>query len=123
MADSRRLAAVVLSAGTESLKQRGRQHRRGRGALDGGVGRPAAFAGVGYAARERPQVRVLCQRAGRQIEQPRADDAPAPPQLGDLWEGELYWIVLGVAQRSRLGVRRAARVPASACARMLSPSA
>jgi hypothetical protein len=39
-----------------------------------------------------------------QVEQPRADDAAAPPDLGDLGQVHLVAIELGMAQRRRLGV-------------------
>ena len=54
-----------------------------------------------------------CERAGsfdqggrRQIQQPRRDHAAAPPHLGDVPQIEVVLVVLGVAQRRRLGVDR-----------------
>ena len=47
------------------------------------------------------------QRRGGQVEQPRADDAAAPPDLGDLGEVEVVLVELGLAQRRRLGVLQA----------------
>ena len=51
------------------------------------------------------------QRAGGQVEQPRADDAAAPPELGDLGQVEVVPVVLRVAQRRRLGVDRVRLLP------------
>ena len=57
--------------------------------------RPAKFAEVGSSRSAR----------GGQVEQPRADHAAAPPDLGDLGDVDLVAIELGMAQRRRLGVR------------------
>ena len=48
--------------------------------------------------------RDLDQRGRRQVQQPRGDHAAAPPHLGDVRQIEVVLVVLGVAQRRRLGV-------------------
>ena len=44
------------------------------------------------------------QRGRRQVEQPGGDHAAAPPHLGDVGQIEVVLVVLGIAQRRRLGV-------------------
>ena len=44
--------------------------------------------------------RVLGQRHGRQVEQPRADDAAAAPELGDVGEVEVVAVLLGQLLRT-----------------------
>ena len=65
--------------------------------------RPANFASAGSSSKRR----------GRQVEQPRGDHAAAPPDFGDVGQIEVVLVVLGIAQRRRLGVDRRA----SACRR------
>jgi hypothetical protein len=58
-----------------------------------------------------------------QVEEPRRHHAAAPPQLGDRGEVEVVLVVLGVAERGRLGVDVVAALPMLACLRMFRPSA
>ena len=58
--------------------------------------RPSNFARAGSSIEGR----------GRQVEEPRRDDAPAPPDLGDVGKVQVVLVVLGVAERRRLGVDR-----------------
>ena len=50
------------------------------------------------------ELRVSLERCGREIEQPRGDDAAAPPHLGDLPEIEVVLVELGIRQGRRLRV-------------------
>ena len=58
--------------------------------------RPANFDSAG----------ILEQGGRRQVQQPRGDHAAAPPHLGDVAQVEIVLVVLGVAQRRRLGIDR-----------------
>src|SRR5471030_2965719 len=95
---------VGVAARAETGEQRRAQYRRGHALVDGGVDGPAALAGIGDAAGESVQGRILAQRGGRQIEQPGTDDATAPPQFRDLRQIEVVLVELGLAQGRRLGV-------------------
>ena len=44
------------------------------------------------------------ERLGGQVEEPGADHAAAPPDLGDFGRVDLIAVVLGVLERRRLGV-------------------
>ena len=44
------------------------------------------------------------QGLGRQVEQPRGDDASAPPDLGDVGEVQVVLVEFGMAQGGGLGV-------------------
>ena len=66
--------------------------------------RPAALAGVRDAAREVLELRDSGERRRGEVQQPRADDAAAPPDLGDLGDVEVVLVELGLAQRRGLGV-------------------
>ena len=64
------------------------------------------------------------KRGCRQVQQPRGDHAAAPPHFGDVAQIEIVLVVLGIAQRRRLGVdRRACCLPMLASRRMPIPSA
>ena len=56
----------------------------------------------------RPAKSSSCGRAGEgvggQVDEPRADDRAAPPDLGHLGDVDVVLVGLGVAQRRRLGV-------------------
>ena len=47
---------------------------------------------------------LSCERRRGQVEQPRGDDAAAPPHLGDVAQVEVVLVELGFAQRRGLGV-------------------
>ena len=97
---------VGLAPRAEALVERRGEHGRGHRLVDGGDGRPPPLTRVGHPAREVVEPRADEQGVGGEVEQPRRDDAPPPPQLGDLLEVELVLVELGVAQRRRLGVDR-----------------
>src|SRR5436853_4403797 len=63
-----------------SLVEGGAEHVGGDGFINGGLDGPAAFAGIGDLAGELRQGRVVEQGGGGQVEQPRGDDAAAPPR-------------------------------------------
>ena len=71
----------ALAAGREAAEEGGAEDRDGDAFVDGGEHGPAALAGVGDAAGEVVEVGVLRERVRRQVEQPRGDDAAAPPDL------------------------------------------
>src|SRR4051812_15670987 len=73
-----------LATRGETVVQRGAEHLGGNAFVDGGLDRPAAFAGIGHAAAELRQLRVGHQGLGGEIEQPRAHHAAAAPHLGHL---------------------------------------
>src|SRR5690349_19027369 len=50
---------IRLAARVEALVQRGGQHRRGHGLVDRGLDGPAALAGVGDAAGELRELRIV----------------------------------------------------------------
>ena len=79
-----RSAYSALPREFEARKQRRADHRRRHAFVDRRLQRPAALAGIRDAALEIRQLRVLPQRAGGEVEQPGADHAAAPPDLGDL---------------------------------------
>ena len=99
---------VRLAARREPLVEGGREDLGRDPLVDGRQDGPAPLAGVGDPPREPREVRRLEQRDRRQVEQPRGDDAAAPPDLGDVGEVQVVLVVLGVAERRRLGVHLAA---------------
>ena len=56
--------------------------------------RPANFARSGLSS----------SATGGQVQQPRGDDAAAPPDLGDVGQVQVVLVVLGVAQRRGFGI-------------------
>src|SRR4051794_37842861 len=95
---------LVLVARGEAREQRRGQPRRRHALVDRRVRRPAALARVRHPARELLELRALDERGRGEVEQPRADDAAAPPDLGDRRDVEVVLVELGLAQRRRLGV-------------------
>ena len=95
---------VGLAAGVEALVQGGREDVGRNGLVDGGVDGPASLAGVGDAAGEALQPGVLGEGRRGQVEEPRGDDAAAPPDLGDVRDVEVVLVVLRVPQRCGLRV-------------------
>src|SRR5690606_39847131 len=73
-----------LSLRSKTRKQRGGKHGRGHPGVDGGLQRPASFAGVGNASGEFFQSGVVLQRVGSEIKQPGVNYGAMPPDLGDL---------------------------------------
>ena len=84
--------------------ERRAQDRRRHPLLDRGDRCPAALAGVRDAPGEVVQAGRLLQRGCGEVEQPRADHAPAPPDLRHLGDVDFVAIVLGVVERRGLGV-------------------
>ena len=70
--------------GAEASKEGGRKDFRRHRLLDRGQYRPASLAGVLDEPCEIRQSWALDERGGGQVEKPGPDDAPAPPQLGDI---------------------------------------
>src|SRR5262245_37598473 len=102
------LRVVGLATRGEAAVERGAQHGCGYALVDGREDRPAALARVRHAAGELRELRILGERLRGEVEQPRRDDAAAPPDLGDLREVEVVLVVLRAAQGRRLGVDVAA---------------
>src|SRR5688572_28296660 len=85
----------VVAARPEPRVQRGGERVGRHLFLDGCRHGPAPLARVGDASLEALEVRIFTERARRQIQQPRADDAAAPPDFGNLGEVELVAVLLG----------------------------
>ena len=111
MADKMRLANSSLP----------REAKRSNSAeLSTGTGTPSSIAAARvhrpspesetYLPLEVRQVRTLEQRVGGQVEQPRANDAAAAPQLGHVRQVEVVLVQRGIAERRRLRVDLALRV-------------
>ena len=88
----------------EARVERGREHRGGDAFLDRRDRRPAALARVGDAAGELVERRGVVERRGGEVEEPRADDAAAAPDLGHLGRVDVELVELGPLERRRLGV-------------------
>ena len=95
---------IRLAARSEPRIKRRGKHRHRHTFINGGFNRPSAFAGVRHPARELRELGIFGERIRRQIQQPRSDDAAAPPHLGDVAQIELIFIVFRIAQRRRLAV-------------------
>src|SRR5436309_10031204 len=89
----------VILAGAETIEQRRGEDVDRHRLLDGGLERPPPFARVLDLARELRKLGALGEGARRQVEQPRGDDAAAPPQLGDVGEVELEAVAVGQGLR------------------------
>ena len=93
-----------FAARAEAREERGGQHRRRHASSIAAVivqrpspesdTRPPNFAQDG----------ILEQRRGREVQQPRSDDAATAPHLGDVGEVDVVLVVRGIAERRRLGV-------------------
>src|SRR5262249_6763476 len=105
------LRVYGFAARGESRVERGAEHGSRHALVDGRDDGPAALARIGHAPGELLQVRALRQRLGGEVEEPRRDDAAAPPDLGDLRKIEVVLVVLGMAQRRGLGVDLALLLP------------
>jgi len=57
-----------------------------------------------FIAPEIRERRVFDERRGREIEQPRCDNAAAPPHFGDGGQIEIVLIMFRVPERRRLGI-------------------
>src|SRR5262249_40921541 len=97
---------VRLATRAEALVESRGEDRHRHCLVDGGPDRPPSLAGVRHPALEALERRVLDERRGRQVEEPGSDDASAAPHLSDVRQIEVVLVVLGVAQRRRLGVDR-----------------
>ena len=92
---------VILPRAEAGVERRG-EHVGRDGLLDGGHDGPAALAGVLHDAGVVREAGVLDQGHRREVEEPRPDDRPAAPHLGDVGEVE----VVAVLRREFLGVGR-----------------
>src|ERR1700742_4869829 len=73
------VAEGVLLARAEAVEERRGENVDGHGFLDGGLHRPPPLAGIFHGTGELFQIGAFGERARRQVEQPRGDDAAAPP--------------------------------------------
>src|SRR6185312_15595210 len=81
----------------ESLVERRGDDRGGNPLVDGGVHRPPALPGVRDPAGEGMQVRCARERLGGQVDQPRRDHRPAPPDLRHLGDFDVILVRPGIA--------------------------
>src|SRR5438105_2342994 len=89
----------------EAVEQRRREHGRRNAGVDCRLERPAALAGIGDAAAELGERRIVLQRVGGKIEQPGSDDAAMPPDLGHGGQVDVELVVLRIFERAGFGVR------------------
>ena len=75
---------------------------------------PESWTNPVYSARRR----VLDQGHRGEVQQPRADDAPAPPDLGDL--GDVEVVAVGLGELLGLALRKMSNPSAYACIRPYS---
>ena len=98
------IGVVVRAARAEPGKQGRAQDRRRNPLVDGRGDRPSAFARVRDPARKLGELGTMQQGLGRQVEQPRGDDAPAPPDLGDIGQVQVVLVELRMPKRRGLGI-------------------
>ena len=91
------IGEVIGAARAESFEQRRAEHARGHALVDRGLERPAALARVRHPAREVAEFLAFEQCLRRQVEEPRGDDAPASPDLGDVGDVQVVLVELGTA--------------------------
>src|SRR5688572_297997 len=84
----------VVASRSEPRVQRRGEDVGGHRFFDGGGHCPASLARIVDAPFEALELRVLAERPGRQVQQPRADDAAAPPDFGDLGQVERVAMLL-----------------------------
>src|SRR5579883_3574420 len=84
---------VRLAARSEPLVERRREHMSRHALVDGGLDRPPPLTGIGHPSAELRQGGILDQGRGLQVEQPRCDDAAAPPKLRYVRQVEVVLIV------------------------------
>src|SRR5665213_2640638 len=75
--------SMFLSRAKSGVERQG-EYVRWHRFLDRGFDGPAALAGILNKAGEILQLRILRQRRGAKIEQPRRNHTAAPPNLGDI---------------------------------------
>ena len=114
---------IRLAARAEPLVERRGEHMGRHALVDGGLDRPAAFAGIGHPPAEFRQGGILEQGRRLEIEQPGRDHAAAAPELGDVRQIEIVLIVLGIAQRRGFRIDRPDFLPMLAALSTARPSA
>src|SRR5689334_14420066 len=88
----------VIAPRSEPRVQRCCQHVGRHFFLDGRVNSPSAFTRVGDLADKLRKLRIRGERKRGEIEQPRTDDAAAPPEFGD--RGEIQVVSMFFRQRT-----------------------
>src|SRR6185503_20151803 len=88
----------VVAPRSEPRVQRRRQYVGRHFFLDGRMDSPPAFTGVGNIADKLRELRIGGERQRREVEQPRADDAAAPPEFGN--RGEIQIVSMFFRQRA-----------------------
>src|SRR5215472_1788984 len=83
--------------------------------VNGGLDRPATFAGVGYAPCEGRHRGITEQGRSREIKQPGGNDAAAAPDLRDLCQFEIVLKVFRIPQRRRFSVDDTGLFPGIRC--------
>src|SRR6476660_5355031 len=84
---------TLLLAGSKAGVERCGEDICRHSLFDGSLDRPATFTGILDKARISRQFRILCQRDRREVEEPRAYDAAASPDLGDIGQVELKALI------------------------------
>src|SRR5260370_36744384 len=95
---------VAFASRQESLVERFGEHGSGRARLDAGGHGPAAFAGIGDAAGETFEGRLLEQGNGSKIKQPGCNNTTAPPDFGYVSQIKIVLVVLWVTKRRGFGI-------------------
>src|SRR5437016_5289346 len=88
------VGVLVAAARAEPLEQGRAEHAGGYALVDGRLDGPAPLARVGHSAREVGQIGAVQEGLRRQVEQPGGDDAPAPPDLGDVGDVQVVLVEL-----------------------------
>src|SRR6266851_1198913 len=95
---------VSLTARTEPLIKRRSQHRSWNAFIDPGLDRPASFTRIRDSASILRHLRIANQRSRSQIQQPRSNHAPTPPDLSHIRQIEVVLIMFRITQRRSLSV-------------------
>src|ERR1700733_8368723 len=95
---------VGLTARTETLIKRHSQHRSRNSLIDPGLDRPSSFARIRDSTAKLRHLRILQQRSRGQVQQPRSNDTPTPPNFSHIRQIEVILVVFRIAQRRRLSI-------------------
>src|SRR6266404_251053 len=85
----------VFLARPKTYEQCGRENIHRHGFVNRGFDCPSAFAGVLNEPAVFGKCGTVCQRHGREVQQPGADDTPAPPDFGDVGQVQIVLLIFG----------------------------